>query len=267
MLAGTASLAVVLERVTDWCIDFTGGALWLVTPHAWYRLLRPAPNFQPLFAATRRKFELTLRAVTVLAVSPQEGYESMLARILSPPAPDEDASSSGGDTGAHYSEPVLLQDARFYLGALGAAVPAAREAGRSNAFMARLEDHSFGGLPRKRRAGIKYTPPPFQPLFEEEVVAQRSVLLTQRMDWRQGTSAKRARAARRRQPPPPLDSSFGVETALVGDVLSLWDLFSSFGCVLLLRCHRRLLTPLPPAQRLPARAAFPAVAPGGGAVP
>ena len=221
-----------LERVTDWSIDFSRGAVWIATPTAWYRLLRPTPAFAPHFASTRRKFELALRAATAVVAAPKAPYEAVLPKVLALEPPDQDASALGGDSAALYSEAVMLHDARFLLRAVLAAVPSARPDARASNFLARLEDHIYGTLSEAHRVTLKRPATAVRADQEEEVLAHRNRLLVKRIDCRFGTSAKRTRAAQRRGAPPALEMGFGVDESLVGAVLSLYDLFTSFGAFL-----------------------------------
>ena len=221
-----------LDRVTDWSIDFSRGAVWIATPSAWYRLLRPSSAFVPYFASTRRKFELALRAAAAVVAAPKAPYEAVLPKVLALEPPDQDASALGGDSAAMYSEAVMLHDARFLLRAVLAAVPGAKPDARSSNFLARLEDHMYGTLSETQRATLKRPAAAVRADQEEEVLAHRNRLLTKRMDRRFGTSAKRARASQRRGAPPALETGFGVDEGLVGAVLSLYDLFTSFGAFL-----------------------------------
>jgi len=210
--------------VVDWCIDFVGGAQWLVTPLAAYRLLRPARSYAALFCACRRKFELALRAAAVLAATPQASYDVVVDKVLEGEA-SEEARALGRDSGAAYSEPVLLSDAPFLLRALGAAVPLARERpDKPHAFLARLQQHVSAGPPSE--------PPTLPAEVEREVAACRDALLAARMDWRGGMSARRAHAAARRPPQPAAEAVAGVDAALLRDVLPLWDFFSAYGALL-----------------------------------
>ena len=180
-------------------MDFVGGGVFLVTQAASYRLLRPASAYEAHFASCRRKFELSLRAATLLALSPQAAYDSVLPRILSPeqgPPDAEEAARLGRDTGAPHSEAALLHDAPYVLAAVGSVVPGAREReNKTTSFLARLEELFHQGLPRKRREAFLHTPAPFVPEQVEEVVAARGAELAGRLDWRGGLSAKRPRAA------------------------------------------------------------------------
>ena len=221
-----------LDKVTDWCIDYTRGALWLATPTAWYRLLRPAPAFAPYFASTRRKFELALRAAAALATAPQAKYDTVLPQVLAPEPPDQDASALGGDSATVYSEAVMLHEARFLARAVQAAVPGAKPDARTTNFVARLEEHVYGQLSESQRSDLTHLAAVAKPELDEAVMVHRNDLLLKRIDWRFGMSAKRARASHNRAEPPAMERGFGIDDTLVGAMLALYDLFTSCGAFL-----------------------------------
>jgi hypothetical protein len=225
-------LRVQLDAVTDWCVDYVRGGVCLITPHAWYRLLRPHAAYAPLFLHTRRKCELAVRAAAALDAAPLASYETVLAHILAPPtALGAAAPEDGCDSGSAYALSSLLADARFMLNQLTEAVPRTRDAlSRPATFIGRLAE-AVAALdpPQPPQLEPQHPAPRFDASVDEGVLVLRAEALLSRMDWRGGGGGKRARVAARRGPPPSgVDAAFGLDAFTAGDVLLLWDFFGAF---------------------------------------
>lgn len=71
----TRRVRVVLEKVVDYCIDYTVTApsLWIITDHAWYKIAGhpceafPSPTYLPVFAVSLRRFQAMTSLYAVLS--------------------------------------------------------------------------------------------------------------------------------------------------------------------------------------------------------
>lgn len=92
--AGYARARVWLPEITDWCLDYAEGdpTLWVVTPHAWYKIagplsgLLPHSSYRQTFQHVRHLFEASYLVAYVLKewlpINKKVSYRATLQQII-----------------------------------------------------------------------------------------------------------------------------------------------------------------------------------------
>jgi hypothetical protein len=92
--AGYARSRVWLPEITDWCLDYAEGdpTLWVVTPHAWYKIagplsgLLPHASYRQTFKHVRHLFEASYLVAYVLKewlpINKKVSYRATLQQII-----------------------------------------------------------------------------------------------------------------------------------------------------------------------------------------
>ncbi|KAE9232332.1 hypothetical protein PF004_g9945 [Phytophthora fragariae] len=92
--AGYARARVWLPEITDWCLDYAEGdpTLWVVTPHAWYKIagplsgLLPHSSYRQTFRHVRHLFEASYLVAYVLKewlpINKKVSYRATLQQII-----------------------------------------------------------------------------------------------------------------------------------------------------------------------------------------